>query len=143
MKLLTRICTAANAARRTTTARIRAVLDTALIIASIVIYAAVSWSANALHSAVSWTSQVLRMVEWLLVAALFYWIATRLPISGHYAPIQTLLWKLGHVTLGGFIGYWLDRMAFRDRISCTTPPLTMIRRAVIMAASMYTLGTGL
>ncbi|MBA5605853.1 hypothetical protein H3H36_10825 [Duganella sp. FT3S] len=83
------------------------------------------------------------MIEWLLVAAVFY-LAAIVMMQLHYSgPLQTLAWKLGHSTLGAFIGYWLDRMAFRDRITPDSPPLVMIRRALIMAASMYTLATGL
>lgn len=95
------------------------------------------------HITVNYTRDIVRMVEWLLLAALFYWGAMQLPIAGHYAPLQTLLWKLGHVTLGSFIGYWIDRIAFRDRIECSTPPLIKIRRAVMMATATVTLGMGL
>lgn len=85
----------------------------------------------------------LRMIEWLLVAALFYGSALLMLGHGYNGPLQTLTWKLGHVTLGGFAGYWLDRTAFRDRIVSNTPPLVMIRRAIIMFGAMYTLGAGM
>ncbi|MYM80556.1 hypothetical protein GTP44_01095 [Duganella sp. FT50W] len=110
---------------------------------AVLLYFLLHVTITATKEVVSHTREVVRMIEWLLVAALFYWLATQLPITGHLAAIQTLLWKLGHVTLGGFIGYWLDRMAFRDRMDYGTPPMLMMRRAVIMAASMFTLGTGL
>lgn len=85
----------------------------------------------------------LRMIEWLLVAALFYGAALAMLHHGISGPAQTLTWKLGHVTLGGFAGYWLDRTAFRDRVVLDTPPLVMIRRAIIMFGAMYTLGAGM
>lgn len=85
----------------------------------------------------------LRMIEWLAVAVVLYALALSMLHTGYNGPLQTLTWKLGHVTLGGWAGYWLDRAAFRDRIQSSSPPLVMIRRAVIMAAAMYTLGTGL
>jgi hypothetical protein len=84
-----------------------------------------------------------RMIEWLLLAALFYAVAYIMLLQGHNGPIQTLTWKLGHVTLGGFAGYWLDRAAFRDRINKLSPPLMMIRRSIIMFGAMYTLGAGM
>lgn len=86
---------------------------------------------------------LLRMAEWLLVALVLYGTALILMHLGENGPIQTLIWKLGHVTLGGYAGYWIDRKAFRDRIRLDSHPLVMIRRAIIILASMYTLGTGL
>lgn len=85
----------------------------------------------------------LRMIEWLLVAALFYSASLVMLRHGYGGPLQTLTWKLGHVTLGGFAGYWLDRTAFRDRVVCDTPPMVMIRRAIIIFGAMYTLGAGM
>lgn len=85
----------------------------------------------------------LRMIEWLLVAALFYGLALVMQSHGYAGPLQTLAWKLGHVTIGGFAGYWLDRTAFRDRVNVHTPPLVMIRRAIIIFGAMYTIGAGM
>ncbi|HTD05868.1 putative holin [Undibacterium sp.] len=85
----------------------------------------------------------LRMIQWLLVAALLYALALTMLRAGYGGPLQTLTWKLGHVTMGGFAGYWLDRTAFRDRIVWDTQPLVMIRRAIIMFGAMYTLGAGM
>lgn len=85
----------------------------------------------------------LRMIEWLAVAALLFSASSALLILGINGPYQTLLWKLGLVTLGGFVGYRLDRAAFRDRISIDSHPLIMIRRAIVMLASIYGLGAAL
>jgi hypothetical protein len=84
-----------------------------------------------------------RMINWLLVAGLFYAVAYGMLVAEVSGPFQTLAWKLGHVTLGGFVGYRLDRAAFRDRITPMTPPLTMIRRAIVMIGAMYVLGVGM
>ena len=84
-----------------------------------------------------------RMLEWLLVALLLYAAAYGMLTLQYSGPIQTLVWKLGHVTMGGYAGYWLDRAAFRDRIMPFTDPLVMIRRAIIMFGAMYTLGAGM
>lgn len=112
-------------------------------ICAVVVFLLLCGGVKFAHTSVNYTRDIMRMVEWLLLAALFYWGAMQLPITGHYAPLQTLLWKLGHVTLGSFVGYWIDRIAFRDRIQCSTPPLIKIRRAVMMATATVTLGMGL
>lgn len=85
----------------------------------------------------------LRMIEWLAVAAMLFAAASLLLALGIKGPYQTLLWKLGLVTLGGFTGYRLDRAAFRDRISLDSHPLLMIRRAIIMFACIIGLGAAL
>lgn len=84
-----------------------------------------------------------RMLNWLLVAALFYAVAYAMFWADVTGPFQTLAWKLGHVTLGGFVGYRLDRAAFRDRVTPMTPPLVMLRRAIVMVGAMYVLGVGM
>lgn len=83
------------------------------------------------------------MFEWLAVALWLFAAAGLMSTLGIRGPFQTLVWKLGLVTLGGFVGYRLDRAAFRDRISIDSPPLIMIRRAIIMLASIYGLGAAL
>ncbi len=85
----------------------------------------------------------LRMIEWLAVAALLFASSSTLLMLGIKGPYQTLLWKLGLVTLGGFAGYRMDRSAFRDRITVDSHPLIMIRRAIIMLAAIYGLGAAL
>ncbi|MDQ2822441.1 MAG: putative holin [Pseudomonadota bacterium] len=84
-----------------------------------------------------------RMINWLMVAAFFYAVAYAMFSAEVSGPFQTLFWKLGHVTLGGYVGYRLDRAAFRDRITPLTPPLLMIRRAIVMVGAMYVLGMGM
>lgn len=84
-----------------------------------------------------------RMVEWLAIAMLLYALAFVLLSTGYSGPFQTVVWKLGHVTLGGYAGYWLDRAAFRDRIRWDTEALIMLRRAIIMTGAMFTIGVGL
>lgn len=89
---------------------------------------------------------VFRMFQWLLIAAALYASAMTL----HYfstgptlwSPIETVLWKLGHVTVAGFAGYWLDRSLFRDRISANDKTCHM-RRAVIVAAVVVAVAMGL
>jgi len=45
----------------------------------------------------------LRMVEWLALAIVFYALA--LYVFGGQPQLQTLCWKLGNLTIAGFMGY--------------------------------------
>jgi hypothetical protein len=84
-----------------------------------------------------------RMVEWLVIAAVFYVLALEV-FSGEQPQLQTLFWKLGNVTVASFLGYLIDRRAFPyARVAVDSPPLWFIRRAIIMAATMLTIGLGL
>lgn len=85
----------------------------------------------------------LRMIEWLLIALTFYGVSLLMQMHDDQGPVQTVIWKLGHVTMGGYAGYWIDRTAFRDRICQESHPLVMLRRAIIIVGAMYTIGTGL
>ncbi len=80
-----------------------------------------------------------RMFPWLLFAAVFYVIALNVAMP----QVQTLCWKLGNVTVAAFVGYWIDRHAFRDRIDAMSSGLMLIRRALIIAAAMISVALGL
>jgi len=86
-------------------------------------------------------SDKLRMAQWLALAALFYGLA--LTVFGGQPQLQTLAWKLGNVTVAAWVGYWLDRRAFRLPITPKSPGLEQIRRAIIMAAAMLAVSLGL
>lgn len=92
----------------------------------------------------------LRMAQWLLLSILAYAIAATLagvPVdgseSGLFPRVQTILWKVGHLNLAAYLGYWIDRNAFRDRIGGHSPLLLHIRRAIIIAATMIGFGLAL
>jgi hypothetical protein len=81
-----------------------------------------------------------RMLPWALLALLFYTAA----LATAQPQIQTLLWKVGHITLGANIGYWIDRTAFQDRLNPnTTDPIRAMARAVVVAAAILGLSLGL
>lgn len=81
-----------------------------------------------------------RMLQWALLALLFYAAA----LATAQPQIQTLLWKIGHITLGANIGYWIDRTAFRDRFDYTKPdPMRALSRAIVVAAAILGLSLGL
>lgn len=81
-----------------------------------------------------------RMLPWALLALVLYLAALQVP----QPQIQTLLWKLGHITLGANVGYWIDRTAFRDRYDFEHPdPVRAMSRAVVVAAAILGLSLGL
>ena len=82
----------------------------------------------------------LRMSQWLLLAILFYALTQ---FGGLPATIQTVAMKLGNVTVGAFIGYWIDRLASRLRITANSTDQEHLRRAIIMAAAMLCVSLGL
>jgi hypothetical protein len=87
-----------------------------------------------------------RMSQWLLLSLLAYVVAAILAgmgDEGMYPRAQTVLWKVGHLNLAAYLGYWIDRNAFRDRLDPMTPYLGHIRRAIIMAATMIAFGMAL
>lgn len=84
-----------------------------------------------------------RMFDWLAWAAVCY-LAVMLLRAADLAPqMQTVLWKLGNLTVAAYAGYWIDRRAFRRRIDDTSPPLEQLRRAVVMAAAILAVAMGL
>jgi hypothetical protein len=90
-----------------------------------------------------------RMIQWLLLSVAVYLIAALLAgmpaasDAGQLPRLQTVLWKVGHLNLAAYIGYWIDRHAYRDRVDLTSPYLMHIRRAIIIAASMIAFGLAL
>ena len=82
----------------------------------------------------------LRMSQWLALAIIFYGL-TQVP--GLPAALQTVAMKLGNVTIGAFVGYWIDRLASRLRITAISTDHEHLRRAIIMAAAMLCVSLGL
>jgi len=90
----------------------------------------------------------LRMVQWLGFAAVLYAASMLVGFLGvepgsQWALIQTLCWKLGNVTVAGYVGYKLDVHAFRKHITPYSNGQEQIRRAIIIAAAMLAVGMGL
>ena len=83
----------------------------------------------------------LRMIQWLLLAALFYTLA--LLAFGTQPQLQTLCWKLGNVTLAAYVGFWIDRHLARAPLTKRSEWYEHIRRAIIVAAAMLAVGMGL
>lgn len=87
-------------------------------------------------------TETMRMVEWLLLAAVFYIGVIALRAANLEPQVQVVLWKLGNVTVAAYVGYWMDRRAF-TRVVITSAPLEQVRRAIIMAAAMLSVSLGL
>lgn len=88
----------------------------------------------------------LRMVQWLLISAILYAIALGLAHVEAFPQVQIISWKLGHITIAAFFGYWIDRNAFKgggQRMNSDADPIQEIRRAIIIAAAMLALAMGL
>lgn len=81
-----------------------------------------------------------RMIEFLLLAMLLYAIAVMIP----WPQFQTAAWKLGHITSGATMGYWIDRQLF-GRISRTESVnrYRYLCRAAIVSASILGMAFGL
>jgi len=84
-----------------------------------------------------------RMMDWLAMALMFHLAAIILRQYSLEPQIQTVLWKLGNLTLASYAGYWIDRRTFGLRVTRSSPPLEQIRRAIIVSAAMITVGLGL
>lgn len=93
----------------------------------------------------------LRMFQWLLLSLIAYGLSTMLsqilsPLdpsgAGMWPRAQTVLWKIGHLNLAAFLGYWIARTRL-GRLHDLSPPLAMLAHAVIMAATMIAFGLAL
>lgn len=88
------------------------------------------------------TRERLRMLQWVFISACFYTTAIVLKKYGGDPETQIVAMKLGHITIAAFVGYWIDRSAFRRRTS-TTNSTDDLRRAIIIAAAMLAIALGL
>ena len=79
-----------------------------------------------------------RMIGWLVAGMLLYGCAY---LTGNaYPAVQTVFYKLGHVTTLAWVGYWISRQML-GRIDQDSESLDSIARAilagsVILAGSM-------
>lgn len=86
----------------------------------------------------------LRMFQWLLLTVVFYAVAYALKLNGDIFPsMQNVFYKLGHVSVGAYLGYFIDRNASRCRLTTSSPDAHHIRRAIIVGAAMLAVAYGL
>jgi hypothetical protein len=89
------------------------------------------------------TKEHLRMLQWVAISFTFYLAAILFKTYGADAEVQIVAMKLGHITIAAFVGYWIDRTAFRTRITVSSHPLESVRRAIIIASAMLAIALGL
>lgn len=90
-----------------------------------------------------WRPRAPRMTDWTLItiaimACLAIVAPTKLPV---------VLYKCGLVTLGGVLGYWIDRALFPyarpNKVRRYDQPMAGIRRALVVLACILGLTLGL
>lgn len=82
----------------------------------------------------------LRMAHWAVFSGLIYLAAMYVA----QPQLQIVLWKIGHITVAAFVGYWIDRNVFRDsRIHSNSLPMLQVRRAIIIGAAMLAISMGM
>lgn len=81
-----------------------------------------------------------RMVIWLAAGLGMYFMAA---LVGADAPaVQTVFYKMGHVTTLAWVGYWIARNAL-GRVTNSTPPTEKLARAVLIAGVIVAGSMGL
>ncbi len=82
-----------------------------------------------------------RMLLWLTAGVLLYYVA--LAIVGPNSPaVQTIFYKVGHVTTLAWVGYWVSRQAL-GRVTGSSSPTDRLARAVIIAGVIIAGSMGL
>lgn len=84
------------------------------------------------------THEAMRMAQWLCFALVLYVAALNVP----HPTAQTVLWKLGHMTIAGWVGYWIARNLL-GRVHDVTAPEAVIGRAIIVGCAMLAMAMGL
>ncbi len=81
-----------------------------------------------------------RMALWLVAGLIFYTCAV--VVGASYPAIQTVLYKMGHVTTLAWVGYWIARQAL-GRIDVASDPTDRVARAVLVGAIILAGSMGL
>ena len=82
----------------------------------------------------------LRMIEFFILALALYLLANIIP----WPQFQTAAWKLGHITSGATIGYWIDRQLFgRINYEVSVNRYRYLCRATLVSAAILGMAFGL
>ena len=81
-----------------------------------------------------------RMSVWLIIGLALY--AASILLGSGQPAIQTILYKLGHVTTLAWFGYWVSRHAL-GRISSYSNPQDRIARAIVIVGVLIAGAMGL
>lgn len=85
-------------------------------------------------------SDSLRMLAWLLIGLSLYLAAAL--IGADSPAVQTVAYKLGHVTTLAWVGYWISRQAV-GRIYDSSHPQDRMARAIVIAGVIIAGSLGL
>lgn len=80
-----------------------------------------------------------RMWQWLVLSVVFY-TAALLTVQ---PQLQTLFWKLGHVTIGSYMAYWVYRVLFGRFERSRATQGQYVARAIVLLACIYAVANGL
>lgn len=86
------------------------------------------------------TLDKLRMLAWLLTGLALYSLSTL--VGAEHPAVQTILYKLGHVTTLAWVGYWIARNAI-GRIDALSSPNERLSRAVLIGSVILAGSMGL
>ena len=80
-----------------------------------------------------------RMWQWLVLGVVFYTSALLIA----QVQLQTLFWKLGHVTIGSYMAYWVYRVLFGRFERSRATQGQYVARAIVVLACIYAVANGL
>ena len=80
-----------------------------------------------------------RMWQWLVLGVVFYTSALLIT----QVQLQTLFWKLGHVTIGSYMAYWVYRVLFGRFERSKATQGQYVARAIVVLACIYAVANGL
>ena len=88
---------------------------------------------------------LLRMSHFLILAICLYSFAIILASYGmnYFPQLQTVSWKLGHITIGAYLGYWIDRHCTHMHVNENSSQVEHIRRAIIIASVIIGISIGM
>lgn len=96
-------------------------------------------------------SDFARMIVWLLAGLALY--AAAMMVGSDRPAVQTVLYKLGHVTTLAWVGYWLARGALgrivsndnhrKNYTARPSAPIELLARAVLVGAVIIAGSLGL
>lgn len=83
-----------------------------------------------------------RAWPWLIGAL----ITTAIVAVLHPQQLGVLVWSLSKLSIGAYLGYWIDRTIFYyarpDVVPDDQAPMAWLRRAIVMSAVVIALGLG-
>ncbi len=82
-----------------------------------------------------------RMMHFL-VLALAFWFWSWL-LKDAIPQLSTAAWKMGLLSAGAYLGYWIDRHLFRDRINGASLAHQHTRRAIVVSATILAVALAL